>query len=443
MIEILLTLLFATCAGLFAGLMPGIGSSALMLTSLPILFVLPPELCIIFYAMAVQSAQFSGSVAAINFGMLGELTSYPALAERNYILKNRLQLTALRFTAIGSILSCIVPILCLYPILSWFQQHSLILRTEFTLGVMLLILFFCVWYKSNPKILNFFLVSVGVLISQIGLTNSHGTGGGREFLTFDQPFMYQGFPMITVLGGLIAIPLIMKYIGWNQGLQAVDLDMPVQKIRFPLISSIRGGILGLFTGLLPAVGTALGSNLAWKVEKKFFPKDDHKSVMARLTSAESANNGSQITVLVPLLVLGIAIVPSEMILLSVIKTKHWMHGESSWMMAGLNFYQWLMAGLMTSSIICYTVCYTFIKMINGWLGRNLNLINKICVLIMVAAVFYAGSLIEARTFFVSTFVIFSLIGIYFKRVDFIPLVAGYFIGDILIETIEILTFLYG
>jgi TctA family transporter len=423
--------------------MPGIGSSALMLTSLPLLFILPPELCIIFYAMAVQSAQFSGSVSAINFGMLGELTSYPALAERNYILKNNLQKTALKFTAIGSILSCIIPILMLYPLLNWFQQHSLILRTEFTLAVMLIILFFCVWYKSNPKILNFFLVGLGVLISQIGLSNSHGADGGREFLTFDQPIMYQGFPMIVVLGGLVAIPLITKYIRWNENFRTTDLNVPVHPMKFPLVSSIRGGILGLFTGLLPAVGTALGSNLAWKVEKKFFPNDDHVSVMARLTSAESANNGSQITVLVPLLVLGIAIVPSEMILLSVLKTKHWMPGESSWTMAGLNFYQWLMAGLVTSSIICYTLCYTFIKVISGWIGRNLNLINKICVLVMAAAVFYAGSLIEARTFFMSTFVIFSLIGIYFKRVDFIPLVAGYFIGDILVETIEILTFIYG
>jgi|TARA_R110000782_G_scaffold163130_1_gene254888 putative tricarboxylic transport membrane protein len=443
MIEILLTLLFATGAGLFAGLMPGIGSSALMLTSLPILFVLPPELCIIFYAMAVQSAQFSGSVSAINFGMLGELTSYPALAERNYILKNNLQQTALKFTAIGSILSCIVPILCLYPLLTWFQQHSLLLRTEFTLGVMLLILSFCVFYKSNPKIINFFLVSMGVLISQIGLQNSHGAEGGREFLTFDQPFMYQGIPMIVVIGGLIAMPLILKYINWKQDLTNVHLNVPVQKMKFPLFSSIRGGLLGLFTGLIPAVGTALGSNLAWKVEKIFFPRDDHRSVMARLTSAESANNGSQITVLVPLLVLGIAIVPSEMILLSVIKTKSWMPGESVWALGGLDFYQWLILGLVSSSIICYTVCYTFIKLISRWLGRNLNLINKICVLIMAAAVFYAGWLIEARTFFISTFVIFSLVGVYFKRIDFIPLVAGYFIGGILIETIEILTFLYG
>ena len=441
MIEIFVTLLTATFFGLFAGLMPGIGSSALMLTSLPLLYVLPPELCILFYALGIQSSQFSGSVAAINFGMMGELTSYPALAERQYILKNNLQKTALRFTAIGSIMSCIVPIMCLYPLLEWFRQHSLIMRTDFTLLVMLIIIIFCIWYKTNSKLTNVFLLATGIFISQIGL-RSQGSAE-REFFTFDQPFMYGGIPMIAVLGGLIAVPLIMKYINWKETVSTEIPNVPEQKINFPIWSSVRGGLLGLFTGLLPAVGTQIGSNLAWRVEKFFHPNDNHVSVMSRLTSAESANNGSQITVLIPLLILGIAIVPSEMILLSVIETKAWIPGQSTWTLLGLNFYAWLMITLTVSSIICYIVCYTFIKVISGWIGKHLNNINKFCILIMAISVFYAGSLVEARTFFVSCFIIFSFIGVLFKKIDFIPLVAGYFIGDILIDTIVILSFIYG
>jgi len=441
MIEIILTLLSATVAGLFAGLMPGIGSSALMLTSLPLLYHLPPELCIIFYALAVQASQFSGSVSAINFGMMGELTSYPALAERNYILNNRLQHTALKFTAIGSILSCIIPILMLYPLLEWFRQHSLIMRTDFVLGVLIVIVLFCLLYKKNSKPINLLLVATGIFISQIGL-RSQGSAE-REFFTFDQPFMYGGIPMIAVLGGLIAVPLIWRYIDWKADVDNSRIDAIRNSLKFPLISSLRGGLLGLFAGLLPAVGTSIGSNLAWKVESKFYPGNDHKSVMARLTSAESANNGSQITVLVPLLILGIAIVPSEMILLSVIETKAWIPGQSFWTFYGLGFYSWLMITLIISALICYLVSYVFIKSISTWLENNLRLINRITILIMSVAVFYAGSLVEARIFFVSCFVLLAMIGVYFKKIDFIPLVAGYFIGDILIDTIIILSFIYG
>lgn len=249
--------------------------------------------------------------------------------------------------------------------------------------------------------------------------------------------------MIAVLGGLIAVPLIWRYIDWKADVDNPRIDAIKNSLKFPFISSLRGGLLGLFAGLLPAVGTSIGSNLAWKVESKFHPGNDHESVMARLTSAESANNGSQITVLVPLLILGIAIVPSEMILLSVIETKAWIPGQSFWTFYGLGFYSWLMITLIISALICYLVSYVFIKSISRWLENNLRLINRLTILIMSVAVFYAGSLVEARIFFVSCFVLLAMIGVYFKKIDFIPLVAGYFIGDILIDTIIILSFIYG
>jgi putative tricarboxylic transport membrane protein len=441
MIEIIFILLLATVAGLFVGLIPGIGSSVLMLSALPFLYFLSPEICIIFYAVGIQSSQFSGSVSAINFGIMGELTSYPALKERHYILKNNLQKTALKFTALGSLLTCIIPIIFLYPLSRWFQQHSLIMRSDFTLCVMLIIILFSVLYKNNSKIINLFLICIGILISHIGVT-SQGSAQ-REFLTFNQSFLFGGIPMISILGGLIAIPLIIKCIKWNKKISIIKSKITEKKIRFPFISCFRGGLLGLFTGLIPAIGTQIGSNLAWRVEKIFFPKNTHESVMARLTSAESANNGSQITVLIPLLVIGVAIVPSEMILLSLLETKSWVPGKLSWNLLGFNFYSWLMITLIISSIICYLICYSFIGIISPWIKKNFDMISKFCILIMTVSVFYAGSLVESRLFFICCFLIFSTIGIFLKKIDFIPLVVGYFIGDILLDTILILSFIYG
>lgn len=439
--ELFYVVTIAAIFGLFTGLLPGIGSSALMLTSLPLLYALPPEVCIVFYAVGVQASQFSGSVSAINFGMMGELTSYPALAERQHILANGLQKTALKFTAIGSIISCIIPIISLYPLLIWFQQHSVMMRSDFTMLVILIIIVCCIFFKTNPRSINFFMILIGILISQIGL-ESQGSSE-RNLLTFDQTWLYGGIPMISILGGLIAIPLIMRYINWEEKLDIVNVDAKKEKkIKFPLFSALRGGMLGLFTGLIPAIGTQVGSNIAWLIEKKFYIKQNDQSVMSRLTSAESANNASQVMVLIPLLTLGIAIVPSEMILLGVIETKYWIPGQSDWLVMGLGLNSWLAISLIASSIFCYLMCYSFVSGISKWIGKNLNLLNKICILVMAAAVVYAGSLVEARTFFLMSFVVFSLVGVIFKKLDFIPLVAGYFIGDIFMDTAEVLQFLY-
>lgn len=442
MIEIIVTLMAAALAGLVAGILPGVGSSALMLAALPLLYSLPPELCIIYYAVAIQASQFSGSVSAINFGMMGELTSYPALAERRYVLENNLQKTALRFTALGSTIACIIPALMLYPMLSWFRDQHVIMRTDFTFGVTVVIIAFCTLYKSNPRWMNSLLVAAGVVISQVGMRSTGSSE--REFLTFGQPFLYGGIPMIAVLAGLIAVPLIVQYMGWRDPVENVHMNDKIEpSVRYPIFSTLRGSVLGLFTGLLPAIGTQIGSNLAWFIEKKFYPKDDHRSVLARLTAAESANNGSQISVLIPLLVIGIAIVPSEMILLSILETKFWMPGKETWKVVGLNFYEWFIITLVSCSIFCYLTCYTFLSWINPWLKKNLDLLNKACILLLSIAVLYSGSLVEARVFFLMSFAVFSAIALAFRRVDFIPLVAGYFIGDIFIDSIVILQFLYS
>jgi len=442
MLETLLTIFSGTLAGLIAGIMPGLGSSALMLTALPVLYYLPPEVCIIYYAVAIQASQFSGSVSAINFGMMGELTSYPALAERRYILDNNLQKTALKYTAIGSMIACVIPILMLYPMLEWFKSHTVLMRTDVLTGILLIILLFCLLYKKNSYWINFILIAAGIFVSQIGMRNQ----GASEstFFTFGQSWLYGGIPMISVLGGLIAVPLIVEYMRWNNIKDAVDIKVgPEPLVRFPFFSVLRGSVLGLFTGLVPAIGTQIGSNIAWAVEKKFKPKNTIEDTIARLTSAESANNGSQITVLIPLLVIGLAIVPSEMILLSVLEIKFWIPGESTWAMAGYGFYTWLMVSLIISACISFILSYTLLSAITPFLRKNLTLLNKFCILLMTVAVFYSGSLVESRLFFVASFVFFSAIAIWLKKVDFIPMVAGYFVGDALIDNIEILLFLWS
>jgi len=442
MLELSYVVLSGIFVGLVAGLLPGLGSTAILLLALPVLYTLPPELCIIYYAVAIQSSQFSGSVSAINFGMMGELTSYPALMERQSILKNNLQKTALRFTALGSAIACIIPALSLYWLLEWFKDQHTIMRTDFIFGITLVIILFCLLYKSNKKIVNAILILLGIIISQVGLRNQGAAE--REFLTFGQPWLYGGIPMISVLAGLIAVPLVIRYITWKENNDVIGISKVTETApRFPFASVLRGGILGLFTGLLPAIGTQIGSNLAWYVEKKLKPSNSNQHVMARLVAAETANNGSQITVLVPLLIIGIAIVPSEMLLLSILETKFWMPGQNTFDILGLNFYQLIILSLITASIVSYLSCYTFLSLIYRFLKNNLILLNRLTLIIMTVAVVYSGSLVEARMFFLATFMAFAGLAIWLKNVDFIPFVAGYFIGDIFIDSWVILSYIYS
>ena len=440
MLDLAITITSAIFAGLLAGLLPGIGSTAVLIAGLPLLYNLPPEVCILYYAVAVQSAQFSGSVSAINFGLIGELTSYPALAERNNILSHGLQKTALKFTALGSLVSCVIPAFFLYVLLEWFKNQSVMMRTDFLFAVVISIVVAAVFYKRNSSLTNVVLVLSGIVISQIGLRMM----GYKEqnFLTFDQPWLYAGVPMISLLGGLVAVPMIVNGSRWKLEHANDTILSRASTVSFNWFSSIRGAIIGLFCGLIPAIGTQISSGVAWIVEKKFYKNDTANDVMSRLVSAESANNSSQITVLVPLLVIGLAIVPSEMILLDLIEMKFWYPGQETWSLFGIAFYQWLGICLAFSALISFLVCYTFISTVHVWLKQNLVLLNKISLVILAVAILYAGSLVEARMFFIASFAFFSSIGLWFIKVDFIPLIAGYFLGDVLIDSVLILQQLY-
>jgi len=428
--------------GLVAGIMPGLGSSALVLAAMPLLYFLPAEVCIIYYAVAIQASQFSGSVSAINFGMMGELTSYPALAERRFILDNNLQKTALKYTALGSMVACIIPIIMLYPMLEWFKSHTVLLRTDTLTAILIVIVLFAVFYKANKWWVNLLLATLGIVISQIGFVTQGGLE--RNFLTLGFNWLYGGVPMISVIGGLISVPLIVEYLRWNKMDGVVSMSTNKEPlVKFPFLSVLRGSVLGLFTGLIPAVGTQIGSNLAWAIEKKFNPANTKQSTMARLASAESANNGSQITVLVPLLVLGLAIVPSEMILVGVLELKGWMPGEGTWTSGGFGFYPWLMMGLIASACVSFLLSYVFLSVISPFLVKNLTLLNKVCILALSCAVLYSGSLVENQIFFIASFAFFSVVAVYWRSISFIPMVIGYFIGKPLVDNIEILLYLWS
>ena len=81
-----LLLISAPFIGLLVGLMPALGATLLLILMYPFLVTFDVATLIMFYAIVVGARDFSGSVSALNFGLLGEVTSVPILKERNTIV---------------------------------------------------------------------------------------------------------------------------------------------------------------------------------------------------------------------------------------------------------------------------------------------------------------------------------------------------------------------
>ena len=87
---------------------------------------------------------------------------------------------------------------------------------------------------------------------------------------------------------------------------------------------IIGSAIGSLSGLIPGISYTISSSLAEAVEKfrnTFNKVSSPQNYYNNIISAETSNNSGAITSLIPLLLLGLPILPSEAIILSLVENK--------------------------------------------------------------------------------------------------------------------------
>lgn len=440
MIELLFVIIIASLLGILAGLLPGLGNSLILLSLYPVLLVWPPELSILFYSVLIQTSNFSSSVASINFGVLGDITGEPALRERKFLIESRATKVALQYSAIGSTVAAVLSLMCFYWFMDIISSSPVVLRTDTRFfavwGVFVAILF---WPK-NAIYTNVVLVIFGSTLAMIGYHPYLWGESEVHFLTFNYPWLYGGIPSIAVLSSLIAIPQLITLMRSKFNFSSYE-SSSISSSRFNLKASLRGSAIGSILGMIPMVGSAMSSNVAWAVERKL-SKDTVDGSLSRVLAAESANNSASITVLIPLLVLGLAIIPSEMILVSALETSSWVPGSHSWKVLGIGLLGWIYIGIVISIAISYLLCYTFVSSFSNLLKNHFKLISYFSILLIVSSITYIGMINYHTQIYLVSFLLLSLLSITLKKVDFLPAVAGFLLADQAIETAYVMLSLY-
>lgn len=439
-IILIISVFLGIMLGLLGGMLPGIGNTTTLLAMLPILLKWPPEIIIIFYVALIQTSNFTSSVSAINFGTLGDITSEPALRERSHIIKNKLIDSALKFSALGSVVAVTISLFLFSFLLEWSSISPFMLRSETKFFLIWMILIAIVWWPKNSKLKNILMLCLGTILGIIGHHYVFLGINDVHVLTFGITEFYSGIPMITIITSFLAVPAILTL----SKITMMDFVLPVStehnnSVKFSWGSSIRGSIIGAFLGMFPIVGTMICSNVSWAVEKLFAKKSsENQKSLNRLLSAESANNSAAITVLIPLLLLGIAIIPSEMLLLSIVEIVGWKSGNMS---AG--FYYIFYATLIISCIVSYLFCYTCVVPFSKLFYTHFKWLIWITILIIIGSVYYSGSLSDNRIFFLLCLSVFSAIAVLvYKYIDFMPLVAAFLLADEALNVSQVIYNLY-
>jgi putative tricarboxylic transport membrane protein len=140
MIEIFFIAVLGSLVGLAIGIVPGIGTTFVMIATYGILNTLDPSQIIAFYVAVTMSSQFAGSVSALIFGFPGEVTSQPAISERHDLQLNGQIGTAVQHTALSSLIAVCFALGVTMLLWKWLPSFVYVLRTEVKLLLLCLIL---------------------------------------------------------------------------------------------------------------------------------------------------------------------------------------------------------------------------------------------------------------------------------------------------------------
>jgi putative tricarboxylic transport membrane protein len=420
----LVLILLAPFLGVLVGLIPTVGALIALILLYPLLLHFTPLVLIIFYALLINARDFSGSVSAINLGILGETNSIPVLKERDLIVNNNAQLTALKNTMIGSVFGTVVALLILLVSVIFAVNYPWLLRTD-VLGVCILItLVFLTQWHGNTWVMNIILILGGYVLSMVGWDNINKV----DILTFGNVYLSGGIPMLPFLFGIYAIPKMLEIVNNNKPWVSTVISKETVTTKINIFSLLRGTAIGSIMGLVPFIGNIISSNMAHMIEQFFYKEKNKDHALYRITAAETANNASQITMLIPFILLGIALSPSELLLLDTIIDKGWMPTNSiDWRLL-LGLIVASLYGCLVSSVLCYGLVK---KMLHFFVTKQ-KVILVCLMLITVIDVLYLGYNSDQMLFWGVVLVTSFIAGMVLIKhnIDAVPLIITMLVGTL-------------
>lgn len=386
--ELIAAMLSGIMLGSIVGILPGIGPALILLAITPLITAFDLVTLFTFYSCLISSSQYFGSVSAIVYGVPGEISSVPAVRNGHALFRQGKGTEALCSTSTASLLGATWGIIILLIVYSNIDRLMWVYDMTVLMSVYLAVMFGMVIYTKKPWVSLICMIS-GLAMGKIGYDDLFMT---HIFVPEHTP-LDAGLPFYSIFTGLIVVPELIKYIQETKKIDVLNLPCSLKErlkgvFSLPCKNSIiRGSLIGSFMGLIPGASYALSSNVADKIEKKI-----NNSKLARLLSAESANNSGAITVLLPLFLLGIPIVFSEAIIMSIAETKGFGHTVSfdfvknhiptiSLVLFLANVISWILAGVFFSSAIAiynkfsrwiYYIIIIIVLIIIFWVGMNEN-----------------------------------------------------------------------
>jgi len=406
--------------GLISGLIPGVGNFVLMLLVWPFLSVFGIVELLIMYASMAAISQYIGSIPAIVYGIPGESSSYPAVAESRNLTSISQVSQAISGSAFGSVVGSLTVVGLCYAFVEYTDLIKYFYSTKILVGLLLLVTLVMIFTVNNRWWINFLLILSGIGLGMIGYNSYLNI----NFATFGNMHLYAGLPMPVVLICLFAIPQMLHH--WDTEItKSINKTYKLGRLYILTPVALLGStVIGFFGGLIPGLTTVFSSTAAYNASM-LFTKDPVK----RIVVSETANNAGAFSMLLPLLIFGVPLIGSEAILLFLMEQK----GFNLVQFKFSDFLPELALGLVVVNAVGFMMAWPLSKMVPSFYRFNIKIIISLLIIALFFVTLYTGYMNYSMAYYFVCFVILAPIGVLLRNVDTLPLVFAFIIHNKLVD----------
>lgn len=396
--------------GVLFGLIPGAGPFLAIATLYPLLQILDPFNILLFYISILITTNYTNSVTGILYGIPGDAAAVTTARHGHKLfLKGKGHLAVSNnaiSSTIGSIFAIILFLIFLPSIYNVFQFYNSTLQLIIiSVAIILLTL---MSKQKMWKTISLFLF--GGVLAKIGFNNTTFETWG----TFGIDYLTLGIPFSAVMICLYILPELLKFrdveIGEQKTIKKFGYDLST------IPATGVGSFIGFWCGLIPGVTNILGSYLS----ATFVKKDLNK-----IAAAESANNSGVLSSLLPLIILGIPIVGSEVLIYYLIVTKGFTFSVDT-----ISYFTDILYFIPIVLIICLVLswgCFNILGQLAQIYKKHKNII---IIFIVTFICIMSIKIYPVKEWIIVCLLLFGFIGYMLKKFDTFPILYGYFLTDL-------------
>lgn len=306
---IIMYIFLGVCIGIIGGALPGISAVMTVAMLVPLTFTMDSFVSMAFLIGAFFGSMYGGAITAILLKIPGTPSAMATVLDGFPMAQKGEAGRAIGIATIASGLGGLVGAILLGLMLPFVGKVALNLRSQDYAILALLGILLISQISHGSLIKGLMGGAIGILISTVGACPM----SAYPRFAFGSAELQAGLPMAVILIGVLGISHVFTALESMSSKVQVIQNIPKRTLPYLkdvidlLPTIIRSGVIGVFLGAVPAVGTGTSAIIAYTQAKAFSknPQEFGKGHPQGIAAAEAANNACIGGALVPMLTLGI------------------------------------------------------------------------------------------------------------------------------------------